>query len=352
MSTPLRLEYALTGNDMEQAKTLCLNKRIGGGSEWKTVFIMLTLMTVAIVGAWFRFREIPVVYRALLLGGVVAGSVVYVFVQKKFRKSVARPTVLEVSEKDLTFLSAGSRAVLPWSSFGECLESPGLFVLMDRPKKMFYAIPKRAFPSEASQTWFRELAALAPGYATPEWHEPPTSARPGSPDCVTITAQPTFRDGLAAALAAWRIRGICLAGAVLVLVPFSIGLVINPPPPANADDMGAAFLIVFVILSYLAFVTFFVVMYAVQFWRANGKGSASHTIAFSREAVAVSGTDGSGTLPWTTYGHYKETRRYFFLWGRSQWLLLAKRYFASDDELSRFRDLLSSHLKPSRWFIG
>jgi hypothetical protein len=67
MPKTLHLEYACTKAEMEQAQSLVLRKRLGGGSKWRTYLILFLMLAGALVGGYFRFREIPDVYRVLIL---------------------------------------------------------------------------------------------------------------------------------------------------------------------------------------------------------------------------------------------------------------------------------------------
>ena len=70
--------------------------------------------------------------------------------------------------------------------------------------------------------------------------------------------------------------------------------------------------------------------------------------------MAFSGPDGSGTLAWSVYDRFKETRWNFILWNSrtSAWTIFPKRAFASEGDLDRCRDLLSENLRRSRWYFG
>jgi hypothetical protein len=307
------------------------------------------LLVTMLVGAWFRFREIPEGYRALLLASIVGGSVFYVFWKRRIRKNVPPATQLEISEQDVTILAGGTKVVLPWSAFSECLESPELFVLLDRPKTTLFVVPKRAFPSPSGQEWFREQAANAPRLVASESTEPPVPAFSGSADRVSLTVHPRFRDYLACTVVSWRTRGVCLfVGALLVGV--SLYTAANPPP--NAVNSATKVFVLFEVPFFLICVTMIVMISSISSWRLHAKRTGPQEIALSEKSVTFSGTDGSGVLPWTTFEHYQETPWHFIFWRGSQWMMLPKRAFASWDDLNRCRDLLDHRLTHSRWFIG
>src|SRR6516162_5570396 len=102
MAPTLRLEYACTSAEMNQAQTLALRKQLGGGSKWRTRVILWLMLVGMLLGGWIRFREIPEGYRVLLLAGCVAFGVVFMLVQKKRRKTSPLTSQLEISEEQVT----------------------------------------------------------------------------------------------------------------------------------------------------------------------------------------------------------------------------------------------------------
>jgi hypothetical protein len=349
MSPILRLEYACSSAEMDQARSLNLRKQLGGGSKWRTNFVLFATLVVMLVGAWFRFREIQDTNRALIFAAIIGCSVLFVFWKRRIRKNVPRTIQLEISEKDVTIRVTDSRVVLPWSAFSGCLESPDLFVLLDRPKQMLLVVPKRAFPSTSWQSWFREQAINAPSLATFAPSELPVLATSTSADCVTLIVDTSFRDCLACTIASWRTRGICLALAGFLL-GISLYAAANPPP--NAVISATKVFIIFIVPFFLVCVTMIVMIFSIQSWRLHAKYAGPHEIALSEQSVAFSRTDGKGVLPWTSFEHYQETPWHFLMWRGSHWVMLPKRAFTSWDDPSRCRDLLQRHLKHSRWFVG
>jgi hypothetical protein len=51
MSPILRLEYACTNAEMEQAQTVHLRKQLGRGSKWRTRLVFLVLLVGMLLGA-------------------------------------------------------------------------------------------------------------------------------------------------------------------------------------------------------------------------------------------------------------------------------------------------------------
>ena len=248
-----------------------------------------------------------------MLAVVVGGSVLFVIWKRKFRKTVPQTIQLEISESDFTILAADSRVALPWSAFSECLESPDLFVLSDRSKRSLIVVPKRAFPDENSQVWFRDQATSATHQATPARGELPVPAPSTSANRVALTVRPRYRDYLACTLASWRTRGICLFVGGLV-VSVSLYAAANPPP--NAVNSPAKVFILFIVPFFLIFTTIIVIVFSVHSWFLHVKYGGPEDVALSDESVIFSGANGSGVLPWTRFDHYKETPWHFILWRR------------------------------------
>lgn len=349
MSPTLRLEYACTPAEIEQAKSLGVRKQLAGGSKWLTTVVLVASFVGVLLGGWFRFRELPEERRAILLAAIVGGSVLFVFFMRRLRKTLPITTRIEVSETELAILNGDTRLVTPWSAFGDCLESAELFVLQDRPRQMLVVIPKRAFPSESWQTWFREQAAKARSLpAAPARNEP--SISPSSPPSasVTLTVRPSYLDSLACTLASWRTWGMCLFLGGVLFGCFLLAA-INPRP--NAVNSPAKVLVMLVPF-YLYCATFLIGIFSVLSWQSQRKQASPREIALSEECVVLSGADGVATLPWTNFVHFKETFRGFIIWRGSFWVMLPKRSFASLNDLLWCQDVLERRLTRSRWFVG
>lgn len=346
MPPPLRLEYTCTPAEMDQAQSLFVREQVAGGSKWRTNLVLLVSLAGMLLAAWFRFRQIPEAKRSLLLAAIVAGSVLFVALRKRLRKSASATNQVEISETDFTVLNGDSKVVMPWSAFGDCLESSELFVLTDRPKRTLFVVPKRAFSSEDWQTWFRQLAVNAPSIpAATERREPASSSATGSR--VKLCVHPRFGDSLACTLASWRTRGLCLCLGAIVLGCF-LYVAANPPP--NAVNSTAKVLVMSIPF-VLVMLSVPIAVWSVLSWRARA-AYGPQEISLCEQSLAVSSAEGNVTLPWTNFEHFKETAWVFILWHRSHWIVLPKRSFASLNDLIWFRGLLERRLKPSRWFFG
>ena len=349
MAPILKLEYVCTHAEMDQAQSLNDRKQLGGGSKWRTRVVFFAVLVGMLLGAWFRFREIPEGYRALMLAAIVGGSLLFVFWKRRYRKTDSQTTQLEVSERDITILSGDSKIVLPWSAFRDCLESPDLFVLLDRPRRTLLVVPKRVFPSENWQTWFREQATCAMDHKIPEQSELPVAAPSTSTNRITLTVHPKYRDYLASSIASWRTWGMCFfIGCVLLGV--SLFSIANPPPNAVFSDTEVV--IFFMMPFYSICILIIVMLSSIRSWRFHVNYVGPQTITLSEQSVAYSGMDSSGIWPWTSFKYYKETPWLFILWRGSHWIMMPKRSFTSTDELSWCRELLDQHTEQSRWFLG
>jgi hypothetical protein len=334
---------------MRQGQELSLNKHLGGGSKWRARLILLLVLLGMLLGTWFRFREIPEGYRALILAALIGCSYLFVVFKRKWSKADRRPTKLDIVETGLTILGPSSLVTLPWSAFRECLESADLFVLVDRPMQTLFVIPKRAFPSETWQTWFREQANNGARLPTPIGNEPP-SPTPSMADCqVKLTFKLGLRDYFDRTLASCITWGICL-GLAGLLVGTSLYSAANPPP--NPVNSNTKVFFMFVCPFYLVCVTMVIVIFSVHGWLNHAKYNSTQEVGLSEASLEFAGTDGSGTIAWTTFKHYKETLWSFIIWRGSQWAMLPKRAFASWDDINKCRELLDCHLQRSRWFRG
>jgi hypothetical protein len=286
-----------------------------------------------------------------MISAVVGFSCLFAVGKRNFRKNVPAPlpAKVEVSEKDFAILGPAAKVTMPWTAFSECLESTDLFVLLDRPKGMLIVVPKRAFPSEESQTWFREQATSGLSQTTPAWNELPALAPSTSPDRITFRFQLGFRDYLDRTLASWLTWGMCLAVAGMFI---GVSLYSAAHPPPQAVNSATKVFFVFMVPFFLVFVTMIVLIFSIHGWRSGAKYNAPQEIAVSEVAVDFASTTGSGTLPWSSFRQYKETLWSFIIWRGSHWMLFPKRAFASWDDLNRCRELLDRHLQRSRWFLG
>jgi len=349
MSPVLHLEYACTNAEQDQARTLALRKQVGGGSKWRTRVVLLLVLVGTLLALWFETRAIPVGYRALIIAAIVVGSCVFTYCKRKLRRSAPGSTKLDISEKGLAILGPAARVAMPWSAFSQCLESSDLFVLLDQPKEMLVVIPKRTFPSEEWQIWFREQASNAPSLPAPPWNEPAVLTPSTSADRITFTIRYGFWDSFDQTIASWFTWGACLFVAGLFI---AIPLHSAANAPAQANNSDPLVFSIFMFAVFLVFITTIILVFSVRGWLSHARYSGSQEITLSEESIDFAGPAGSGTVPWTRFKHYKETFWSFIIWRGSVWMMFPKRAFESWDDVSSCRELLGRHLQKSRWFFG
>ena len=344
----LQLEYSCTEAEMKEAQSLNLQRQFGGGPKWrsKLVFYAFTAVVAALV--YLRFRtEIAPKERPWFIALVIVVFILLQFFKRMTRQKTDQLVRLEVSEREMVFNTGNGRAGMPWSAFSRCLESPGLFVLVDRPERVFWAVPKRAFPDEASQNWFRVLANQPPSVAPSSASEAFVPGRFAGKG-ITLTVQLKYRDYLARMLTSWRFKGIALGIFVFVIGIFLYSTA--QPQPDAVNSPAKVFLIMLAMLTPMLVIVFFVL--AGFSWYSEKKHLVPKQLALSSEGIEFTDRDGSGLLAWTTYKYYLENRWGFFLWNPrgSLWFMLPKREFSSATDWEQCRDLLRTNLKSSRWF--
>ncbi len=348
MPQVLRLEYACTEAEKSQAQNLSVRQKLGGGSKLRTWLVLLLLLNGLLLNAWFRFPNLAQAYRALLIVALFVGAYVFVVCKRIWRETASVPITQEISEAGVASFGAAATVRLPWSAFSQCLESNELFVLMDRTKTTLIVVPKRVFPSEDSQTWFREQSMHIKD-AAPTLRDSTGLPVSASTDVIRLTVQLGLRDYFDRTLASWRTWGFCLFIAGLELGAFFYAAVNSPPNPVNSNTK--VFLL-FGLPFFLASMVMIIVMFSVYGWRINAKHFDPEQIALSDSTVEFAGRAGSGNLPWSHFAHYKETFGSFIIWRGSLWMIFPKRAFASQDDVSRCREFLDRNLRRSAWFFG
>jgi hypothetical protein len=349
MSQVLTLEYTCTKAEMEQAQSLSLRKQVGGGSKWRTWFVLLLVLAGMLGLLYFQIKDLAPVYRLLIFGGILVFSVCSVIGKRWFRRDPQAATRVEISSADFSILGPDSKVTILWSGFSECLESPDLFVLLDRPKTILIVVPKRAFPSESWQTWFRAQAEHRSSPLAPPPTLPPAVSVPGSADRITFTIQLGFRDYLDRTVASWKTWGIFMAVAALA-VGMELYLAAHPAPGRVHSNTTGFFLVM--VPCFLAMMVVVIPIVAFSTWRSHKKSLGPQEVALSEDTMFFTGSDGHSALPWTSYACYKETRWSFILWRGVLWIMFPKRSFRSPADVDRCRALLSKHLRRTRWFPG
>jgi hypothetical protein len=348
----LHLEYTCTDAELEEAKSLDIRQELGRGSKWRTRLVLGALVLLTILEIYVRvIREAPNAWAPYAFLGlfvvVFSGLLLWQRARRRARKSVL--TRVEVTSADFTIIGPDSKSVSPWSAFGACLESPNLFVLVNRSKSLLLIVPKRAFPDENWQNWFRNHANNRPHPALQPAMEASFPTLSSSGDRITVRYCLSYWDFLDRALASWFTWGLILAIDGLIGGTFLYSLLF-PTPDALPVTPGTIWLLFLPLLIPPAMC---IVVFSILPWRAHAKHPDPQQLSLSEESVDFAGNEGQGMVGWANFRFYKETRRSFIFWGRdrSLWVMLPKRAFVSPDDVQRCRALLSRHLRKSRWLL-
>jgi len=348
----LHLEYTCTDAEMEEAQSLNVRQELGRGSKWRTNLVLCGLVLLTILEIYVRvIREAPTPWAPYAFLGlfVVVLSVLLLLqhARRRARKSVL--TRVEVTSADFSVIGPNAKSVSPWSAFGACLESPNLFVLVNRSKSLLLIVPKRAFPDENWQNWFRDHANNRPHPALQPAMEASFPTLSSSGDRITVRYCLSYWDFLDRALASWLTWGFILAidGLMGGVTVYSL---LFPAPDALPVTAGTIWLL---FLPLLIPVAMCILVFSILPWRIHAKNPDPEQLSLSYESVDFAGNEGKGTVGWADFRYYKETRRSFFFWGpnRSLSVLVPKRAFASAEDVQRCRALLSHHLRKSRWLL-
>jgi hypothetical protein len=345
----LALDYCCTDAEMNEAQSLNLHRQVGGGGpKWLSRVGFYAFAAVAAVLFYFRIKRDMAPHDRPWFIAIVLVVFIGVLVMKRFtRRKSSQTTRLEISECELVFTSDGGHTTVPWSAFSQCLESPTLFVLLDRSKQLLYTVPKRAFPDEAAQSWFRSLANQ-PGPVAPALvSETSFTGKLVAADGIALTLQLKYRDYLNRLCTSWRLKGIMLA----ILLFAVAGCLLASPPPDAVNSRGKTLMIMLMIMLPMFLLVFFVI--SLVSWRSDKTYVTPQHLALTNEGVEFASRDGSGLSPWKAYKYYLENRWSFFIWNPSGsvWLMFPKREFASRLDLDQCRELLQRNLRPSRWFF-
>lgn len=343
----LQLEYTCTDADLKEAKALQLRQRYGGGSKWRTQIVLWSFLLLAAGALYFRFtHEIQPNDRPWFIALVVIVYVFFLIFKRMTRRKTGRSVRLEISERELVFNGENGHTSMLWSAFSQCLESPNLFVLVDRPKAIVYAVPKRVFPDEAAQDLFRTHANQPQSVAPTTEDETLLPGRFAAADGISFTFQLKYRDYLNRFLTSWRTKGLLIGIFALIT---AINIFSTPPPDAVVPPLKVYLLMISAMTPMLVVMMFVLAFFS---WRGEKKYLVAQQIVLRNEGIEFANRDSSGRLPWSTYKYYLENRWSFFLWNPigSVWFMLPKREFPTQSDVTQFRIILQTNLKLSRWF--
>lgn len=349
MATRLQLEYTCTSVELNEARALYERDPVGRKAKLRSSLVLSVMFVVFLALIYFRIRtEVAPKHQPWFL--LIAGGVIllgYHSFQSNSKKPGA-PTKLEISEKELVFVCGEARTSCLWSAFSQCLDSPNLFVLMDRSKQLLYTIPKRAFPDQTSQNWFRCLASQSNPTSAPSGEIRHTLPQQ-SPDAILLSYQLRYRDYLIHNISSWRFKGIALL-MLFISIGSCLWQAIHPSPDAVNGPWKVLAIMLPLCLGMLVGVIFLVSSF---WWFSESRHRERQQLAISDVGIDFISRDSSGLLPWTTYQNYFENRWSFFVWNSrsSVWFMFPKHAFATELEQEKFRAMLQKHLRPSRWFF-
>jgi hypothetical protein len=346
----LQLEYTCTAEERSEAASLSIRKQLGSGSRWKTWTVLLLLLIACLAMLYFMVHEMaPARYRLHTYIGLLVVITTFVFWKQIARKKGSEPTTkVEIIETEFAIIGADSRIAIPWTGFSDCLESPHLFVLVDRPKATLLIVPKRVFADDDWGNWFRNLANTRPVTA-PEVVVSPVTI-PATGDGVSLKFRLRLRDYLDRSIASWQTwLGILLMEAFL----FGSFLYVSTKPHPNAVYTDAQVFLYFIMPFSLVAGLIGLGMFTLHTWFLHRTFLIPQAILLGEDSMTFSSSDGVHVTPWSVYSNFKETPWSFIAWHPKTrlWMLLPKRDFSSAHDLERCRELLRKHLQPSPWFF-
>lgn len=343
--TKFRLEYACTPKEMQDAEALALREQIGGGSAWLTLLILGSIFVVLLAGLYLKVEPEHRVWVAVLF----VAAWIFIFIQGRRAKSKPRATtIIDVTAEGLHFISDTASSILAWSAFSRLFESDELFVLLDHGKQIMIVLPRRAFPDDASQAWFR--TAATEGISAPAAPEAnPAPAQPGD-DVITVSFRYGLRDCVDRFTASWFGRAL-----VIGLGGMPLGVAIA----GFFEEHEAA------VYSHLEATVFFMLPVSIVTGLVVLLVGAGHqwlewkpylipmTVGISEQGLCFDSAKATSMGEWTLYDRYKETPWSFILWHSTtrEWLLLPKRSFGSKAEVDKCRRIIAANVRPSTWLV-
>lgn len=346
----LQLEYICTDAEMREAQSLELRETLGKGSRVWTNLALFGMLALALALVYFQLRnEVSPRWRIFYLLLFPAAFVFLHFSKKRARNRPRKPVKIELSDREVMIINDGLRVSTPWTEFGKCLESPNIFILLNKTGRYLLIFPKRVFPDERAQNWFRSQASQPHNVAASTADTPFSASMPVPADGIALNFQLGYWDYFNRLITSWRTRGIALG---LYMLITGICLYQGAQPDPDAVNSPAKVYFVFMLPIFTAMLVIIAPVVALISWLNEKKHLTPRQIVLSGERLDFGGPDGSGFIPWTTFKYYKENRWSFYVWNPSprQWDMFPKRAFTSAMEIERCRALLQKKLLRSRWF--
>ncbi len=91
MAQTLHLEYMCTKDELKEAQSLHLRKKVAGGSKWRTNVVLIVVLVGMLLSFYFRVqREVAPAYRPVAVLGFVALCIAVHLVRKRFSPCAQR----------------------------------------------------------------------------------------------------------------------------------------------------------------------------------------------------------------------------------------------------------------------
>ena len=333
----LQLEYTCTNAEMREARLL-YRRLLGKGSRFRKLLIVFGILAVLVVLAYFLIR--PQVATKNTFWFLVLYAAVFAFFYFRAVNRSQKKLKFELSDKEVTTVRDDSRFSWPWSTFGDCLESSGLFVLPDKSKRYFLVFPKRAFPNEATQNWFRNLANQRSNESTADI--PVSYDASATAQGIVLNYKLSYGDCLYRTLMSWRTKG---AAILLYSIPFLMFFywLVHPDPRPNVNSPTET-IFAFALPSFTAILAVAIVFWSVVSWYFDTKILGNRQVILSAERLDFTTSKGRGFVPWTSFKYWLEDRRCFVIWNTfgSGCEMFPKRAFTSPSEVENCRRLLGN----------
>src|SRR5215469_6909317 len=296
MPQTLQLEYTCTKAERSEAQSLALRKSVGRGSRTLTLIVLFG-MAIS-MGAVLCFEiqtQTPRAFRPYVYVGILA---LFIFFFVRNRKALARSgdkTRIEVSDTEFVILGPNTRVAMVWSSFSDCIESPNLFVLVDRTKAVLFIVPKRAFPSESWQTWFRNLATDRPQPAGQAGALSQPAQTPAGG--LKLRFQLGVRDYAELAASSYFTWAAILFFAALFHGSFIYVMATADPSAPRAFTTTQMYFMVMLPFIFLMTAGIFLIA-TIKPWLAHRKVLILQDMIVSEESLGFVSADGAGVVPW------------------------------------------------------
>lgn len=347
----LKLEFTCTDAEIREAKSLNLRQELGRGSGVRAQMTLFAILILVVALGYFQLREMfGMRYWPWMLAAFGVIFFFFYYQQIRVRKKPKKPAKVELTENGIVFSGDNIQISHSWAGFAQCLESPNLFVLVDKPKSILLIFPKRVFPDEKTQEWFRANAGQKPNLVASTMEKPFSPGSPGATDGIVLTFQLSYRDYLNRLLSSWRTRGLLIALYLFITGIFVYDL-IRPPADAVVSPLKVYF--VYTLPIFTTMLIFILPVVAFVAWRAEFKYLLPRRLVLKPDCIEFATDYGNGVLPWMTYQYYMENRWSFFVWdfATKQWDMYPKSAFSSPADIECCRELLKTRLRPSRWFF-